>query len=794
MNSYITALILSIILLTPSLHANELTFTWTSETDTPEYRMSIYGGYFRISGAPNTGRVGDPSLPAAPVYAVLPHGAVVDSIVIIESESKQLTGTFDLKPIQHGVPISRPEDFQPVQPNPEAFQTTLNLPKASVTGQGTLLGYNIVNLIMRPIEWNPQTGTAIFTNSMTITVYYHLEATGTVPVGRGEVGSIFAEETVESFVINPRDAALYSPPVCRNFDLDWGEYLIVTPDSLVEVFEQLAQFKTMKGIQTNIVTTEYISTNYTGVDEAQKLRFFLGDIYGGTPPTFILLGGDTPLVPHRNCWATAEGYMGDPAADIYFQDMNDTAPGADNWDANTDGVWGEIGVDNMDYHPDYIIGRASVQTGAEANIFVNKVLTYENYTQDDLTDTQPWNISMGFTTSILWSSPYCPGSAGKEKVDTLYTPVEWHPITKLYESTGSQSYSESMAMLNFGMQLVNHAGHGSETSIAIGSWIYLTTSDFMGLTNISANDRVSIFNTIACNCGGFDISTCLAEAWIRSPNGGGFCMMNTRYGWGEPSEPGDKWSELVDQEFFSKFFTEDLYRLGQAHSMAWNEFIALIPVDTHYDWIAKSITLFGDPELPMRLEEPNGNLNIDAPDFITHGSNTFTVTLTDDGGPVENARICILQGEWDAPELYEIGLTDAAGQLTMNFTVEDGADTAAFTVWCRNRAPVTSDLSVSTGISTAGSTADNFTLSSPCPNPATASVSFNWTVSAIPGQLEIFDLSGRVIAVIGTELEGEGTTCWNMRTDDNNSVPPGMYFARLTSGSMVSIKRMVILR
>ncbi len=787
-------LLLTTLALTTVIHADEITLTWSAETDAPECKTSVFGDYFYIPGAPNTGRPGDPSLPAAPVYAVLPHGAVADSITITNSDSDELTGTYDLKPIQPGVPISTPEAFQPIDPNPDAYRTSLNLPIAQITGQGTLLGYNIVNLIIRPIEWNPQTKTTVFTNSLTITVHYHYEDIGNIPMGRGEAGTIFAENTVESFVINPGDVRSYSLPTVRASDLEWGEYLIITPDSMISVFEPLGQFKTMKGIPTEIVTTEYISTNYTGVDEAQKLRFFLSDIYTGTPPTFILLGGDTPLVPHRNCWATAEGYMGDPAADIYYQDMNDTAPGADNWDANGDGIWGEIGVDVMDYQPDYIIGRASVENGAQANIFVNKVLTYENYVADDQRDTQPWSNSMGFTTSILWSSPYCPGSAGKEKVDTLYTPDDWHPITKLYESTGSQSYAATMEMLNLGMQLVNHAGHGSETSVSIGSWSSLSTSDFMGLINISTNNRVSIFNTIACNCGGFDITTCLAEAWIRSPNGGGFCMMNTRYGWGEPSEPGNKWSELVDQEFFAKFFNEDLYNLGAAHSMAWNEFIALIPIDTHYDWIAKSITLFGDPELPMRLDVPSGNLVIDAPDHITHGSNTFTVTVSDDDGPVENARICILQGPWDEPELYEVGITNASGQVTMNFTVEDGADTAAFTVWCRNRAPVTTDLSVTTGISVAHSFTNEFHLDEPYPNPAAGSVSFKWTLSVEPGQLEIFDISGRMVAIVGDNLQGTGTTSWNLRNNENNAVPPGIYFVRLTSGNRESIRRMAVLQ
>ncbi len=107
--------------------------------------------------------------------------------------------------------------------------------------------------------------------------------------------------------------------------------------------------------------------------------------------------------------------------------------------------------------------------------------------------------------------------------------------------------------------------------------------------------------------------------------------MNTRYGWGEPAEPGDQWSELVDQEFFNKFFQEDMYNLGTAFMMAKDEFIPLIPSDTHYDWIAKSNTLFGDPELPMYTMEP---VEIEVEDIgLYEGLTELTVTVNSGGSP-----------------------------------------------------------------------------------------------------------------------------------------------------------------
>ncbi|MBD3278456.1 MAG: T9SS type A sorting domain-containing protein, partial [Candidatus Aegiribacteria sp.] len=310
----------------------------------------------------------------------------------------------------------------------------------------------------------------------------------------------------------------------------------------------------------------------------------------------------------------------------------------------------------------------------------------------------------------------------------------------------------------------------------------------------SDHGRVSVWNTIACLSGSFDTGTCLAEAWIRSPEGGGFCMMNTRYGWGEPSEPGDKWSELVDQEFFAKFFTEDLYHLGVAHAMAWDEYIPLIPSDTHYDWIAKSITLFGDPELPMWTQTPDGDLTVDGPDELNVGACNVTVNVSDGSGPLSDARVCFMQGEWDDPSMYEIGYTDASGQVQMDLTVSDLHDTAAMTVWSRNHALQTMEIPVvGTGINHQQGSAPVPFISSPSPNPAAGAVSFQYSTPLGAGTLSVYDASGRIVRTMDLGAGDSGTLVWNCSDDQGRPVPSGLYFARFaTEGAEPSVRRIVV--
>lgn len=757
------------------LSSNSLTFTWSALTE-PVVTAAGFGHRVSIPGTPDFASPGEPLLPLVPLVVALPNGAVADSVSFEVTSSAVLPGRVRPTPAQRGVPLSRPGDFAYTPENPLAYSREAVV-TARLQSQGTLMGYPVADLVLRPIGWSPGTGLLQMAYSVDVTVHFHFEGAFTGPDARGVIGAGVASEVVRRAVVNPLDVV----PAPVTDDLPWGEYLIVAPDNLAEAFEPLAEWKTLKGVRAKIVTMGYVNSAYSGVDPAQRLRFFLWDIFQGTPPTFVLLAGDTPGVPHRNCYATAEGYVDYPAADLYFQDMNDTAPGVDAWDLNGNGVWGQLnGVDNLDYHPDYILGRASVENVSQAEIFIAKVMAYEN-----APDTPSWYNSMGFTTGILWSSPYCPGCAGKEKVDTLYTPEGW-TITKLYQHWGTQSYAASMAMLNQGMHLVNHAGHGSETYVSIGTG-GLTNSDFMGLTNISQNGRPSIWNTIACLSGSFDTGTCLAEAWIRSPGGGGFCIMNTRYGWGEPSDPGNQWSELVDQEFFACFFVDDAFHLGDAYMTAKDNFVPLIPSDSHYDWICKSNTLFGDPELPMWLSVPQ-ELQV-GPVELNAGQTTLQVLIQSGGTPLEDARVCLLHGDWDDPVTYAVATTDPSGTATLSFPELPGSPGSAFvTVWARDHVTNTQEVAIgSLGIQQGTPMLPALRLLSP--NPVAGNVTVSWS-SPVPCGIAVYDITGRVVFDAGSELVGQG-----LFAVDSRAVPAGVYFVRLDSQGLGGLtQRFVVIR
>ncbi len=63
----------------------------------------------------------------------------------------------------------------------------------------------------------------------------------------------------------------------------------------------------------------------------------------------------------------------------------------------------------------------------------------------------------------------------------------------------------------------------------------------------------------------------------------------------------------------------------------------------------------------------------------------------------------------------------------------------------------------------------------------------------VPQEIRIYDVVGRRIRRIPLPSDPEGVTTWDGRDDDNALVPAGVYFARLTSGSVGVQTRVVLL-
>jgi hypothetical protein len=91
-------------------------------------------------------------------------------------------------------------------------------------------------------------------------------------------------------------------------------------------------------------------------------------------------------------------------------------------------------------------------------------------------------------------------------------------------------------------------------------------------------------------------------------------------------------------------------------------------------------------------------------------------------------------------------------------------------------------------------------LSAPSPNPARGSVQAIYTVPAssagAPFEVTVFDVTGRRVRNLerGVARAGRFTATWNLRTADGTPVGEGLYFLRVTLGSLVQSRKVAVVR
>ncbi|MFH1755716.1 MAG: C25 family cysteine peptidase, partial [Candidatus Latescibacterota bacterium] len=613
--------------------------------------------------------VGSPQLPVQLVHVPLPAGKKISSVEIVAVESEELPGRYHLLPAQPPQILSGPA-HQFVSPNPHVYSSVQAFPAdiAVVARQGFFSGYNVGSVLIHPLQYVPSQQKLILHSRIELRIHYQASGKLPLPFKSTSYSETIRKEAAGTYFDGPlpRTALLpqYAPGATALPDEEHA-YVIITSDGLVEQFQTLADWKSKRGLSAKIVTTSWIYAAYLGADEAEQIRNFIKDAYQNWGTLWVLLGGDVNIVPVRKAWAMdceagAFNYNYIPC-DLYYSDLDG------DWNANGNDVYGEVD-DDVDMYADVFVGRATVENPGEANTFVGKVIDYESYVPDNLTD-------MLFLAEVLWDNPYTNSGLGKDLIDSLYVPARFDPINKLYEALGNENYASVMAALNAGQHIINHNGHAYIEVMGIGDG-YLIESDVDQLTNAT---RQSIVYSIGCWPAAFD-DDCIAEHFINNMNGGAVAFIgNSRYGWGSPGNPLYGYSDRFDQQFFKYLFREDVYHIGQALSSAKAVFVPFSQQENVYRWCEYEINLLGDPEMSV-WTDAHGYLAVDHPAEVPVGDNRHTITVSKGGSPIAGALVCLMQDS----SVYESGFTSLEGQATFDFTASNPSEPIHITVTAHN--------------------------------------------------------------------------------------------------------------
>src|SRR4051812_23239140 len=162
---------------------------------------------------------------------------------------------------------------------------------------------------------------------------------------------------------DPGRAAPFAPTLLPSTSGSPVDCVILTPDSLADVFQKLADYQTRSGRPTVVRGLSTVrAADPRSNDMAQAVRSFLKSAHDLWGIRWAVLGADHEAIPLRTVRVNF-GYPEDLPTDVYYSDLDGT------WDRNGNGVYGEV-ADSLDMQPDIAVGRLSAGTRAEATILV----------------------------------------------------------------------------------------------------------------------------------------------------------------------------------------------------------------------------------------------------------------------------------------------------------------------------------------------------------------------------------------------------------------------------------------
>ncbi len=219
---------------------------------------------------------------------------------------------------------------------------------------------------------------------------------------RASVGS-FAPPSVAS-----ETGGLFQPRSLPSIEGSGVDLVIVCDPDHSAIFETLAEFKTSMGLATVVRDLDWSRANYPqGADLQETIRFFLQDAYEKWGINYVILAGDTDIVPAR----FVHSYFKDPPEDIPAELYYASLDG--NWNANGNQWFGEstyggnVG-DSVDIVADVNLGRLPVDDLATAQLMVDKIIAYSS------TPDTSYTRNMSFYAEVLFPSNW-----------SITDPVEW---------------------------------------------------------------------------------------------------------------------------------------------------------------------------------------------------------------------------------------------------------------------------------------------------------------------------------------------------------------------------------
>lgn len=506
---------------------------------------------------------GEPLVPYRAASILLPEGAVLKDVKVKHGEPIVQSG-FDIP--WGNPPCTFSDTPVKVGRNEETYSSDNLYPNKvfEVIGVEYFRGFGILNVHLFPVQYKPKSQMVKFYRTMTVEVKF----------GKGMKNKLYRglkgdKKTVASMVDNPEVVGTYGdgPSPLQTY-----EYIIITNSTLASTFQTLADWK------ANFINGTLI-IDVTDISDPAEIRNFIIDMYSNHGAKYVLLGGDTNVVPYRGFYVSTGGYTDpDMAADMYYAHLDGT------FDDNGNGRYAEPD-DGVDWYAEVAVGRAPVDSIAEAQNFINKVIAYEQ---------APKPHEAVLHASRLQESND-PDSRNLAWNFDDYIPPDWN-IVYLFEVDGPITPTVWRNAWASNPSIFLHCGNGNVTCYRINydpdvTWY---SSDVASLTNTFWPWHTSP----TCLWGQFEYDDCLAETYVMGPyNGAIACYANDNHSWFSVDDVCMYSGEFVLMQA-KALFSDGKEKLGELLNQSKSYMVSSAQSNSTYRWCFYEINLLGDPESP----------------------------------------------------------------------------------------------------------------------------------------------------------------------------------------------------
>lgn len=590
-----------------------------------------------------------------------PELPLISKLVALPSEDAQLTVTysqyeeltdFDVMPAQPaykegGQPL--PFELDETQYNTDAF---FPAEIATLSEPMIMRDLRLANLTLQPVQYNPVT--------RTLRVYTQIEVE--IETNGASLSQAVVHDRPLSKAFDPiyRATVLNYDEIAEQLGVQNGLYLVICPDAALNYIQPLVDWRHRMGHPVKVVPLSEIGSNPSSI----TIKAFIQNEYNNSeiPVEYIVLVGDESgslSVPDY----TYSNSNGSYASDHKYTLLSGT-------DYLADAIIGRISVDNANLHLSNYVGKV---LGYEQASHMSQTGT-DWYTKACLVSGNVWNTITTKWTNI-WVMQQLEAH-GYTEFDTIFNPYPY-PITQ---------------SINSGVSVVNYRGTGWPNAWGGAEF---EVNDVLDLQN---GWQTPIVTSVVCGTGDYGswIDPCFGEAWIiagtpTSPRGGVAFFGAT------DSDTHTKWNNPITIGFYWGLLEENMYRHGQCmlrgKILQYHAFPGHNGSGGTIEQYHHTYNMLGDPALQIRTAVPE-NITADIEEFIPFGQNHITITVSGENGqPLPDAQVCILKEGSSDDEVFEVGMTDDNGEITLLLSPETPG-TLKVTVTKPNTKPIMEDIQI----------------------------------------------------------------------------------------------------